>query len=648
LIIWFRITLTPLAEPRRRLVGCERRKGDEKTHSDSLSLSVFLALFFAGCSSPDGGKATRDDPRVRAGQVPVAAAQALTLRFELGHEVAPQEVSKQDAASLLIEDIDGYPLAYLTVLGPKARGGFWQAARAAVAAGEGHYLVATGASKLYSPTLFADTSTDTLEHLLAVADTLGGVKRIKRLVSFSEPGIFYLVDADGNYYDAYNGEAVAPETIEQLTVQFHDMVERLKKDESYRAEMEHVWNCLLGEAGVEECATKDASAEAEAARQEEAELLSSLGYDAATLQSLDDRVRLEATGLEQLTGPDGELDFGKAQQAIVRGGAMNLVDDAGVKPLWNSGAKCVGLFCYGKYYVLEARDKDSDKVRQGVEWHTIGRNWQSWKSYGYRWKTYFDSGHNSSYSSDERFPEKFKDSDYKNFTYRGAISPYTKRVYGGLPVGCGPTAFIRLASWFQFERYQYNRRSNVNWYGVSVPKFPYDYDIKSESYMRWKNNWLGGRMLAFRKQSYNGKYIYIPDLGARMGTGEFYGYGLTFPKGFYNGANSWLDSRKSSLNLYGAWYYARATSTVRWKMYSLAMKSIGSLDEPGVALYPVSKGHHYSPTLEARLYNWRTTAEVLVRVPWGEISKWANNGKFLNITGTYLVSTKAGGYYALY
>ncbi|HGY09731.1 MAG TPA: hypothetical protein ENK37_06745, partial [Oceanithermus profundus] len=62
--------------------------------------------------------------------MPVVAAQALTLRFGLGNEVSLQEVGDQDAASLLVEDVDGYPLVYLTVLGPEAKGGFWEAARA--------------------------------------------------------------------------------------------------------------------------------------------------------------------------------------------------------------------------------------------------------------------------------------------------------------------------------------------------------------------------------------------------------------------------------------------------------------------------------------------------------------------------------------
>ena len=55
---------------------------------------------------------------------------------------------------------------------------------------------------------------------------------------------------------------------------------------------------------------------------------------------------------------------------------------------------------------------------------------------------------------------------------------------------------------------------------------------------------------------------------------------------------------------------------------------------------------HCASTLEARLYNWRVTAEVLVRIPWGETEGGPYNGKFLNITG-YLPTTRAGGYYAL-
>jgi len=42
-----------------------------------------------------------------------------------------------------------------------------------------------------------------------------------------------------------------------------------------------------------------------------------------------------------------------------------------------------------------------------------------------------------------------------------------------------------------------------------------------------------------------------------------------------------------------------------------------------------------------------TTAEVLVRIAWGETYEGRYNGKFLNITGI-LPTTRAGGYYALY
>ncbi|WP_457637401.1 hypothetical protein, partial [Oceanithermus sp.] len=72
------------------------------------SLSVLLALF-AGCST-SGKPAKGDDPRAVAEKVPVVAAQALTLRFGLGSEVSLQDVGNEEAASLLVEDVDGYPL----------------------------------------------------------------------------------------------------------------------------------------------------------------------------------------------------------------------------------------------------------------------------------------------------------------------------------------------------------------------------------------------------------------------------------------------------------------------------------------------------------------------------------------------------------
>ncbi|WP_456444522.1 hypothetical protein, partial [Oceanithermus sp.] len=194
--------------------------------------------------------------------MPVVAAQALSLRFGLGREVGLQEVGSQEAASLLVEDVDGYPLVYLTVLGPEARGGFWEAARRAVAAGEGHYLVATGASRLYSPTLFADTGVDTLEHLLAAADALGGPEAVARAVGFGDPGHYYLVDREGRFWDGYSGEAVSEDEVARLAEGFHGTVERLAEEDGYRAEMAHVWACLLGEAGEEACSAEDASAEA--------------------------------------------------------------------------------------------------------------------------------------------------------------------------------------------------------------------------------------------------------------------------------------------------------------------------------------------------------------------------------------------------
>ena len=617
-----------------------------------MYLSVLLALF-AGCSTgnePAGG----DDPRAVAEQVPVVAAQALTLRFGLGSEVGLQEVGEQEAASLLVEDVDGYPLVYLTVLGPEAKGSFWEAARAAVAAGEGHYLVATGASTLYSPTLFADTGVDTLEHLLSVVDEMGGPAAVERVVGFNDPGRYFLVDREERYWDAYTGEAVGDDEVAQLTQAFHDTVERLAGEDDYRAEMAHVWACLLGEASEEECQAEDASAEALEAREAEAELLSKLGYDPVSVQQVEAQPQAEGMDLAAMTGPDGELDFAKAQGVIEKGGAGNFSSFEEVQPQWRK-KYCAGWFCYGEYWVLEARDKDTNKVRKDYEWHTVGGNWQNWKHYGYRWKDYFDSGHNDQYPPNApndgyyegllHYPRQFKDSNWKNFTYWHVTDPTGP--HQALPIGCGPAAFIRLVSWYQFERNQYRGWANINWYGGSVPDLYYG-PTSSWYYMYRKNSWLGGRMLAFHKQNYGGSKAYYPDLIVKMGTKALSGQGMTTPRGFYNGGNAWLDERGSWLNLRGAWYYGSPTTAIRWGMYSLAMDSIGVRGVPGIALYhvdPTALGEHYAPTLEGRLYNWRTTAEVLVRIPWYETGG-PNDGKFLNITGI-LPTLRAGGYYAL-
>jgi len=622
-----------------------------------LSISWILAIvLLAGCSGePSAG---RNDPRAVAEPVPAVAAQALTLRFGLGSEVSLQDVGNQDAASLLVEDVDGFPLVYLTVLGPEAHGGFWEAARAAVDTGEGHYLVATGASTLYSTTLFADTGTDTLEHLVAAADALGGPDAVARVVGFGDPGRYYLVDREGRFFDGYTGEAVSEEDLAKLNEGFHDTVDRLAGDDDYQAEMAHVWACLLGEANEDECSAEDASAEALQARQAEAELLSSMGYDPVSVQSAEAQPQASGLDLAAMTGPDGELDFVKAARVIERGGAGNYTNHEDMEPLW--GKKyCLGWFCFGEYWVLEARQgkteaqRNANPVDKDHEWHTVGQNWQDWTSYGYRWKDYYSPGHSTAgYPRNDRFPQKFNDSDYANFTYRGAFPTNSSTVYGGLPTGCGPAAFIRLAAWFQFERNQYNGESNINWYGGSTPNLYYE-PITSQWYMYRKNSWLGGRMLSFHKQAYGGKYIYIPDLINKMGTGEAYTQGLTLPGGFFNGANAWLAERGSNLRLHGGGYVFTlqfipiighiAWNIEVWKMYREAMGSLGLRNEPGIALHPWGDGqYHYSPTLEARLYNWRTSATVLVRVNWTEGSPLS--GKFVNIS---YYGHIAGGYYAL-
>ena len=409
-----------------------------KRFSGIFSLSWILALgLLAGCSGePSAG---RDDPRAVAEPVPVVAAQALTLRFGLGSEVSLQEVGDQDAASLLVEDVDGYPLVHLTVLGPEAKGGFWEAARAAVSAGEGHYLVTTGASTLYSPTLFADTGTDTLEHLLSAADALGGPEAVARVVGFADPGRYYLVDREGRFYDGYTGEAVSAEELAELSESFRGTVERLAEDEDYRAEMAHVWACLLGEASEEECQAEDASAEALEAREAEAELLSQLGYDPVSVQGMEVRPLEAGMGLAEMTGADGELDFAKAQRVIAQGGAGNLANFEGMEPLWRPDKpKCVGWFCFGQFWILEARHQRTGKPKYDY----IGQNWQRPRNYG--------------------FNAREADADLDHFTL---YALHGHGEVGGRPLGCGPAAFIRLATWYRFERAGYTGKPNIDWYG---------------------------------------------------------------------------------------------------------------------------------------------------------------------------------------
>ncbi len=619
----------------------------EKVRLDSLS--VLLALF-AGCST-SGKPAKGDDPRAVAEKVPVVAAQALTLRFGLGSEVSLQDVGNEEAASLLVEDVDGYPLVYLTVLGPEARGDFWEAAQAAVAEGEVHYLVATGASTLYSPTTFADTGTDTLKKMLDVVNDIGGPSQIERVVSFGEPGKFYLVDKGGQFHDAYSGEVLDAAAVKELATQFHQTIDRLR-DKDYLETMAHVWACLLGEASEEECQEEDASAEAMEAEEVEAGLLSSLGYDPASVQNASVQTQTEGMSLADMTTAEGELDFAKAQEIIAKGGANNYTNYEKVTPQWRH-MDCMGWFCFGQYWTLEARINENQPVRKNYEWHTVGRNWQDVLDYGYRWKDYFDSGHNESYG-DDHYPQKFDDSDWDNFALYHMFDP---AINGGMPVGCGPAAFIRLAAWFQFERHWYTGRSNINWYRVSVPGFPDNYHVSNEDYMIWKHSWLGGRMLAFNKiRLWNNDhytYIYKADLPYRMQTKALGTGGLTLPSGFLAGANSWLASRGSNLRLHGGGYVFTLNllppigwvvwSAEVWKMYREAMGSIGLRNEPGIALHPFGDGqYHYSPTLEARLINLRTRAIVLVRISWAEGSPLG--GKFVNISS---LGNIAGGFYAL-
>ena len=604
-----------------------------------LSLSWILTLgLLAGCSGEPAARKAADDPRVTAGAVPVVAAQALTLRFGLGSEVNLQEVGDQDAASLLVEDVDGYPLVYLTVLGPEARGGFWEAARAAVSAGEGHYLVTTGASTLYSPTLFADTGIDTLEHLLSVADALGGPEAVARVVGFADPGRYYLVDREGRFFDGYTGEAVSTEELAELSESFHGTVERLAEDEDYRAEMAHVWACLLGEASEEECNTEDASAEALEARQAEAELMIRLGYDPMSVQGTEARPLEAGMGLADMTGADGELDFGKAERVIAQGGVGNYANHKEASPQWRK-KHCVGWFCFGEYWELEARHRSTGKP----EYDYIGMNWQ--------------------YPDDYGFDPREADADLDHFTLY-ALHGYGE--VGGRPLGCGPAAFIRLATWYRFERAGYTGKPNIDWYGdgtyVGYGTGGYSGDGAK---MFYRTSWLGHKMLEMRREQVGsgstGKVFYRPYLADKMRTRAFAGQGLTLPSGFVGGANWWLRSNVgSNLTLQGGGYTILVSiplpppyaiiewlewRTQVWKMYATAMNAIGVRGEPAVALYPPGRslGLHYSPILESRLYNWRTKAEVLIKVPPNEGGDHA--GKFINIT--YRAQDMAGGVYAI-
>ena len=428
--------------------------------------------------------------------------------------------------------------------------------------------------------------------------------------------------------------------------------------------MAHVWACLLGEASEEECNTEDNSAEAANAREAEAELLSRLGYDPVSVQSTEARARATGMGLADMTGADGELDFAKAQLMVEQGGAKNFTDHDEVAPLWKK-MQCLDWFCFGQFWMLEARQgtteaqRNANPVDKDHEWHTVGQNWQGWWNYGYRWKDYFNSGHNDLYSDSQSFPRRFyHDSDFDNFTL---IDFLGSEPMGGSYIGCGPAAFIRLAAWFQFERHQYNGGSNVNWYGNSPPSWPHNFSITDPLYMEWKNNWLGGRMLSFDKWTKHygdhNTQVYTPHLAGLMETGAVRTGGqldgLTTPGRFMHGANIWLVERGSSLRLYGGGYVFTLQflpiighymwNIEVWKMYREAMGSLGARNEPGIALHPWGDGqYHYSPTLEARLYNWRTSATVLVRINWTEGSPL--DGKFVNIS---YYGHIAGGFYAL-
>ena len=159
----------------------------------------------------------------------------------------------------------------------------------------------------------------------------------------------------------------------------------------------------------------------------------------------------------------------------------------------------------------------------------------------------------------------------------------------------------------------------------------------------------------------NAKVFYRPYLADKMRTRAFAGQGLTLPGDFVVGANQWLRYKVgSNMRMQGGGYtilisiplpppYAIIEwlewRTQGWKMYATAMDAIGVRNEPAVALYPPGRsvGLHYSPILESRLYNWRTKAEVLIKVPPNEGGDHA--GKFINIT--YRAKDMAGGVYAI-
>jgi len=425
---------------------------------------------------------------------------------------------------------------------------------------------------------------------------------------------------------------VSEDEVARLAEGFHGTVERLAEEDDYRAEMAHVWACLLGEAGAEACRAEDASAEALEARAVEAELLGKLGYDPVSLQAARVKPQAAGMGLAAMTGADGELDFQKAEHVIADSRLQTFSSGGSAKPQYKA-ERCVNWLCFGKYWIVEARDRRTGKP----EYDFIGQNWQDRLDYGYS--------------------KKESDANLDNFTLY-ALNGHGK--VGNRPLGCAPAAFIRLVTWFQFERQDYTGNNSIDWYGdhMSVGYGSGSY-TGTGAKMYERNKALGHRMLTLKRyvdgSGSSSVVYYRPQLAEYMRTRAFAGSGLTLVSDFVRGANRWLSERGSAMRVRGGGYIFMvnlvpyigwlAWNGEVWKMYSTALSVMGGRNEPAIAIYAAgSGGYHYSPVLEARLYNWRVKADVLVRIPVNEGFKKIG-GKFINISAFKLT---VGGLYGLW
>jgi len=565
--------------------------------------------------------------------VPVLVAQALTLRFELGSGIALQDVADQDAASSIVEDVDGFPMAYLTVLGPDAHGDFWEAIHSASLSEEPHFLVSTGGSDLYSTTQFADATKDSITDLWNTLIALGGRDNLRRIVSFGVPGQIYLQDTQNRYWNVDKAAIVPDSEVAELTDAFHGNIERVATNSDYIENIRLLWRCLLGEASQDECNQPASGAAAAEAALAEQELLDSMGYGAAALNLREPVDPAEpGFGLNDMRGANGELDFGKAQKILLAGGVANFSDDPSAAPQ-DISSRPIGWFGWGSEYTLKALRHSTGIVNYSF----IGRNWQ------YTWELNFSS----------REP----DADFDNFTLFD-MNPGAVGQVGGRPVGCGPGAFLRLATWYNFERSQYVNKPNVEWYG-DTPSVPWGRSF--EERMHPRTEWMAQRMLKLNRYTTqpdgagNYKVYYRPLLAEYMLTHAFLGSGLTTAGAFLAGANRWLGSVGSSMRLRGGGYYIVSNfvpavgwaywNNEVWKMYSALAHSIGTRNEPAIALYLVPGSAHYSPIMEARLINWHINAEVFITAPplWTGDAKGAS-GKEISISGFFNL---VGGAYEL-